>query len=97
MLSIIARAARTGDHKYIWQSDGQRWLFRTGTPEDAAHDLFATHRDIADDLHARMVAQYEAIDPAFVLEHYPVKIGRTAGALMTNPAVRQELKRLGYM
>ena len=44
-----------------------------------------------------MVAFYEAVDPEFVIEQYPVAIGRTAGALMTNPAVRQELKRLGYM
>ena len=97
LLSIIVRAARTHDYKYIWQSDGRRMLFRTGTPEEPEHDLLASRPEIADELHGRLVAFYEAIDPDFVMEHYPVNIGRTAGALMTNPAVRQELKRLGYM
>ena len=97
LLSIIARAARTSEFKYIWQSNGQKLLFRTGTPEDDQHNVLEEYPEIADDLHSRMVAFYEAVDPEFVIEQYPVAIGRTAGALMTNPAVRQELKRLGYM
>lgn len=97
LLSIISRAVRTSDYKYIWQSDGQRMLFRTGTPEDAAHDIIETHLQVADALHAELVAFYRAIDPDFVIEQYPIAIGRTAGALMTNPVIRKELKRLGYM
>ena len=59
--------------------------------------MLEEYPEIADDLHSRMVAFYETVDPEFVIEQYPGAIGRTAGALMTNPAVRQELKRLGYM
>ena len=82
LLSIIARAARTSEFKYIWQSNGQKLLFRTGTPEDDQHNVLEEYPEIADNLHSRMVAFYETVDPEFVIEQYPVCL------LYTSPSPR---------
>jgi hypothetical protein len=97
MLSLISRAVRTSSHKYIWHSNGQRALHRVGDPEDEAHDLYGSHRAEADRLHDHMTSFYRAIDPGYRLEQYPIALSRTVGARMTNPVVRNELRRLGYL
>jgi len=52
---------------------------------------------VADALHRRMEAFYEAVSPGYNIREYPVAISKSVGARMTNPVVREELKRLGYM
>ena len=96
-LSIISRAVRTSRYKYIWQSNGEHGLFRPGSEEGPEDNLYASHRDEAAALHQVMTSFYRAIDPAHKLDQYPVAISRTVGARMTNPIVREELRRLGYL
>jgi hypothetical protein len=97
MLSIISRAVRTSGFKYIWQSNGQHALFRTGEPEDAVHNRYESDPAAAQRLHDIMVAFYRHIDERYRLDQYPIALSRTVGARMTNPVVREELRRLGYL
>jgi arylsulfatase A-like enzyme len=97
MLSVISRAVRTSAYKYLWHSNGQRALFRVGDPEDDAHNQYATNRTEADRLHDRMVNFYRSIAPDHRLDTYPISLSRTVGTRMTNPVVREELRRLGYL
>lgn len=96
-LSILFRAARSTEYKYMWQSNGIRRLFKVGDPEEPSHDQLDAHPDVAERLHAAMVRFYQDIVPGYDIAQYPVVISREVGARMTNPAVREELKRLGYM
>jgi hypothetical protein len=96
-LSILFRAVRSTEYKYMWQSNGIRRLFKVGDPEEPAHDHLDAHPAVAEALHAAMVRFYEDIVPGYDIAQYPVVISRAVGARMTNPAVRDELKRLGYM
>jgi arylsulfatase A-like enzyme len=97
MLSIISRAVRTSSLKYIWQSNGQHFLFRVGDPEDEAHNQYQQLRGEAERLHSVMVDFYQQRDPGYALDKYPIALSRTVGARMTNPVVREELRRLGYL
>ena len=97
MLSIISRAVRTSAYKYIWQSNGQQALFRTGEPEDPAYNRFTSEPAEAQRLHEIMTAFYRDIDADYRLDQYPIALSRTVGARMTNPVIREELRRLGYL
>lgn len=97
MLSIISRAVRTSCYKYIWQSNGQHSLFRVGEPEEPAYNRYQSQKADADRLHQAMVDFYRGIDPNHRLDQYPIQLSRTVGARMTNPVVREELRRLGYL
>jgi arylsulfatase len=95
--SVFQRVIRTLRYKYIWQSNGEHCLFRVGEPELPENNRYATDVEIVKDLHQKMLAFYMAIDPNFKIDEYPIVLGRTAGAHLTNPLIRQELKRLGYL
>jgi arylsulfatase len=95
--SVFQRVVRTLRYKYIWQSNGEHCLFRVGEPELPENNRYATDLEIVKDLHQKMLAFYMAIDPNFKIDEYPIVLGRTAGAYLTNPLIRQELKRLGYL
>jgi arylsulfatase A-like enzyme len=96
-LTVLFRAVRTSRWKYLWQSNGERRLFNVRDPEDAAHDCLAGESSVADALHAKMECFYRSIDPGYDIAQYPVVLSRTVGARMTNPVVREELRRLGYL
>ena len=95
--SIISRAVRTSSAKYIWQSNGERYLFPVADGEDEADNRYTRDRATADRMHENMVGFYRQIDPAFKLEEYPIVLSRTLGQRLVNPVIRRELKRLGYL
>lgn len=96
-MSIIRRAARTSSYKYIWQSDGDHRLYRRGEAETSDNSLHASRPEMASELHARMVRFYESLDPGFVVDRYPIALSKKVGEKMTDPAIRRELQRLGYL
>lgn len=96
-LTVLFRAVRTTEWKYLWQSNGERRLFKVGDPEDPAHDRLTEQPAVADRLHAHMERYYTSIDPGYDITRYPVVLSRTVGQRMTNPVVREELRRLGYL
>lgn len=96
-MSIIRRAARTSSYKYIWQSDGGHQLYRRGEAETPENSLHASRPEVVSALHARMVRFYESFDPNFVIDQYPIALSKKVGEKMTDPAIRRELQRLGYL
>jgi len=96
-LSVLHRAVRTSEYKYHWISNGERYLWPVGVPETPDASRLAAEPGVADALHRRMEAFYEAVSPGYNIREYPVAISKSVGARMTNPVVREELKRLGYM
>ena len=95
--SIFQRVVRTLQYKYIWQSNGDHYLFRVGEPETPENNRYQSAVDVVRDLHQKMLCFYESIDANFKIDEYPIVLGRTAGAYLTNPLIREELKRLGYL
>lgn len=96
-MSIIRRAARTSSYKYIWQSDGGHQLYRRGEAETPGNSLYASRPEAVSALHARMVRFYESFDPNFAIDRYPIALSKKVGEKMTDPAIRRELQRLGYL
>lgn len=96
-LTVLFRAVRTSEYKYIWQSTGERHLFRVGSAEEPENNLCAQEPQMADALHQEMVDFYHTVDPGYDINQYPVKLSRAVGKRMTDPTVRAELRRLGYM
>ena len=96
-LSILFRAARSTDYKYVWQSNGTRRLFKVGDPEEEPFDRLQAEPEVAERLHEALLRFYQETSPGYDITQYPVIISRSVGARMTNPVVREELKRLGYM
>lgn len=94
---VFQRVARTLKYKYIWQSNGQHFLFHTGDPEDSSHNCYAAESEVVKQLHQEMVTFYRAINQDFKVDEYPIVLGKTAGAHLTDPVIRQELIRLGYL
>ena len=95
--SVFQRVVRTLDYKYIWQSNGDHYLFRVGEAETPENNRYQSAVDVVRDLHQKMLCFYESIDANFKIDEYPIVLGRTAGAYLTNPLIREELKRLGYL
>lgn len=96
-LTILFRAVRSSQWKYLWQSNGERRLFRVGDPEEPAYDRSADQPALVERMHASMEQFYRNIDPRYNITQYPIVLSRTVGARMTNPVVREELRRLGYL
>lgn len=96
-LSVIRRVARTSKFKYIWQSDGRHHLYRTGSPEESKNNLHDFFPDVVAELHKKMIGFYESVEIDFQIDRYPVPLSRTVGTKMTDPAIRNELRRLGYL
>jgi arylsulfatase A-like enzyme len=94
--SVFFRAVRNSRYKYIWLSNGQRFLFPVGVDEEPANSILETEPEIAQRMHDQMLAYYKNIDPDFKIELYPINMGTSAAMKMTNPVIRQELKKLGY-
>ena len=81
----------------MWQANVDHGIYRRGWKEGPDDNLHASQPAEAAALHQVMTSFYKAIDPAHKLDQYPVAISRTVGARMTNPIVREELRRLGYL
>ncbi len=90
---IIRRAIRQRQAKYIWQSDGRRYLSAADKPEHPEHNRIAKEPELATQLHDTMVQFYQRLDPAFELDVYPVHM---AADKIADPSTRIELSRLGY-
>jgi len=96
-LSIIRRALRTSKYKYIWQSNGEKYLFPVGEAEVTENNLYQKYEKLAKRFHKQMVAYYKSIDSKFKIDEYPLEISRMATRIARNPEVREELKKLGYI
>ncbi|MDA1001211.1 MAG: sulfatase [bacterium] len=96
-ISIIRRGVRTGDWKYIWQSNGEHQLYRAGDKEVPENNRYTESSDVVAPLHQEMISFYEGTEPDFALDRYPVPLSKEIGAKMTDPLIRRELQRLGYM
>lgn len=95
--SKISRAVRTKEYKYVWRSNGEQHLYPAGCPEEEAVDLISERREVAEALHRRMVAFYNSIESGYKIDEYRIKLSPEIGRKHTDPAVRQELERLGYL
>jgi len=96
-LSVIRRVVRTSKYKYIWQSDGRHHLYPVGIAEEPENNMHGSMPDLALELHKKMLEFYEGIEDNFQIEQYPVPLSRKVAAKMTDPAIRNELRRLGYL
>lgn len=95
--SYISRAVRDSNYKYIWQSNGYRYLYPIGEVENDANNRLKDQPQIAEEMHGFMENYYRSIDSAADINQYPINMGTTAAMKMTNPVIRQELKKLGYL
>lgn len=95
--SVFQRVVRTLEYKYIWQSNGDHYLFRVGEAETPENNRCQTESHVVNELHRKMLSFYTVINPDFKIDEYPIVLGRTAGAYLTNPLIREELRRLGYL
>lgn len=96
-VSQISRAARTKEHKYIWQSNGMEYLFAAGTKENDANNIINDNRQIADDLKAEMLSFYTGINSDFKMDEYPLNLNRNLAGKIPNPEIAKELRKLGYL
>ena len=94
---MIQRAIWHGKRKYIWQSDGQHFLFDYRINELPENNLLNKEPDEASSLNDKMVQFYLERDQNFSLDEYVVNIGNKAAGKMMDPLVKQELTRLGYL
>ena len=83
--------------KYIWQSDGQHFLFDYRTKELPENNLSDQEPEEVSRLHDKMLEFYLEREPNFAIDEYVVNIGSKASKKMMDPLVRQELIRLGYL
>jgi arylsulfatase A-like enzyme len=95
--SHISRAVRNSKYKYIWQSNGYRYLYPVGEVESDGNNRLTDKPEIVKEMHTYMEEYYKSIDPEADINQYPINMGTTAAMKMTNPAIRQELKKLGYL
>ena len=95
--NVFFRAVRNSEYKYLWQSNGVRYLFKKGEYESPENCILKGNNDIADALHEIMVEYYRKIDPVLDISSYPINMGVTAAKKMTNPIIQKELKKLGYL
>ncbi|MEW5949893.1 MAG: sulfatase [Thermodesulfobacteriota bacterium] len=95
--NIISRALRTKNYKYIWQSNGEKYLFRTGISENRENNILDKNEELAMQLHQTMISYYKGIDANSKIDEYPITLSRKAAKITRNPMVREELRRLGYL
>ena len=95
--NVFYRAVRNNQYKYVWQSNGRRYLYNIGDYEEPDNSIMDANPHIVESMHNTMMQYYEAIDPEFDINTYPINMGVTAAKKMTNPIIVQELKKLGYL
>lgn len=95
--TVISRALRTKEYKYIWQSNGREYLFRAGSAENDETSILDTNKEVASRLKEQLVDYYKGINTRFRIDEYPVNFGTRAAQLINNPVIRAELKKLGYL
>jgi len=95
--SIFFRAIRTSKYKFLWQSNGQTFLFKINDKEDPQSSILEQNIELASNLSKDMLKYYRSIDSKFDINVYPINMGSTAAKKMTNPIIQKELKKLGYM
>jgi len=95
--STFFRTVRSRQYKYIWMSNGKRFLFPVGVVEMQENCILEDEPEIAEDMHATMLEYYSRINKDYRIEQYPINIGTSAAMKMNNPVIRQELKKLGYL
>lgn len=95
--NIISRALRTLDYKYIWQSNGDNYLLEAGKKEIAENNLILKKNGLADELLKKMMDFYLSIDENFKIDEYPIILSNMPEESITNPFIRDELVKLGYL
>ncbi len=95
--SVFFRAVRNSQYKYVWVSNGLRYLFPVDVYESSANNILEEEPEIVKRMHGEMLAYYDSVDSKYDIDQYPINMGISAAMKMTNPAIRQELKRLGYV
>jgi len=95
--SVFFRTVRNSRYKYLWLSNGQRFMFPVGVYEEPANSILESEPEIAECMHNEMLARYNNINPDYNIEQYPINMGTSAAMKMTNPVIREELKKLGYL
>ena len=95
--NVFYRAVRSEEFKYVWLSNGTRYLFPVGGYESPENSILAEQQSVADELHEEMVRFYRGIDATYDINQYPLNIGSSAGVKMKNPLIRDELIKLGYL
>ena len=94
---VFYRAARSKDYKYVWKSNGVESLYKVGDFESENNNIIRECPSIARSMHEKMLEFYHKIDPEFDINKYPINMGTTAAMKMTDPKIRQELIKLGYL
>jgi len=95
--SCFYRAIRSSDYKYVWKSNGEEALYKVGNFEDMENNLINYENDTAKSMATEMMSFYQEIDPDYDKNKYNINMGVSAAAKMTDPKIRQELIKLGYM
>lgn len=95
--SYISRAVRTSTHKYLWQSNGKKGLFSVGKNEIDENNIINNEPALSLSMHDKMIKFYKGINNEFNPSQYPINMGVTAAKKMTNPIIKKELQKLGYL
>lgn len=95
--SMFFRSVRNSQYKYTWMSNGIRHLFPVNVSEIKENCMLESHPDLADEMHQILVSYYKGIDKEYKIEHFPINMGTSAAMKMSNPVIREELKKLGYL
>jgi len=95
--SVFFRTVRDSWYKYLWLSNGQQFLFPVGVYEEPANSILEKEPEVAERMHSDMLSYYKNINPEYKVEQYPINMGTSAAMKMTNPVIREELKKLGYL
>ena len=91
------RGARTKDFKYVWKSNGLESLYKVGDFECEENNIIKQNPSMAKSLRDKMLDFYQGINPEFDINQYPINMGITAALKMTDPKIKQELIKLGYL
>ena len=94
---VFSRAIRTLSYKYIWQSNGDNYLFSTEDKESSGSNLLHHKEELVNKLHKDMIGFYTSINPGFKIDEYPLSLSKSTTEKMTDPSVRDELIKLGYL
>ena len=95
--NVFYRSVRSNRFKYVWQSNGIRYLYPVGVYEDKTGSILDSEPEIAEEFHGEMVRCYLGIDEAYDINKYALNMGTSTGLKMKNPLIRDELKKLGYL
>ena len=95
--SYFWRTIINNSHKYVWKSDNSRFLYERNNFENISNNIIRKNKELADEMHNKMISFYKKIDENFDIKKYPVNIGKTASKFITSPRIIRELKREGYL